>query len=98
MHAYDPGADHSPGRLDDDVAAEVRPGGGGVDDVASRAYELGVDYPLVVSEDKAISKAYDSRMVPSTFLIDAQGRVTRKLVGFKSREALDEALAELARS
>lgn len=71
---------------------------GDVEDVATRAYELDVDYPLVVSEDKAISELYDSRMVPSTFLIDEQGRVTKKLVGFKDEKTLDEAIADLTRS
>ncbi len=71
---------------------------GSVEDVAARAFELDVDYRLLVSEDKAISESYDSRMVPSTFLIDDRGRVTRRLVGFKDRSALDEAIGELARS
>jgi peroxiredoxin len=71
---------------------------GDVEQLASRAWELEVDYPLVVSRDKAIAQAYDSRMVPSTFLIDEQGRVTRKLVGFKDQAALDAAIAELVRS
>ena len=71
---------------------------GDVDDVRSRALEMDVDYALVVSEDKQISKVYDSRMVPSTFLIDKQGRVTKKLVGFKDEATLDEAIAALVRS
>jgi peroxiredoxin len=71
---------------------------GDVDQIASRAWEMDLDFPLVVSEDKSISTAYESRMVPSTFLIDEKGRVTRKLVGFKSRQVLDQALANLADS
>ncbi len=66
--------------------------------MASRAWELSVEYPLVVSEGKEISKAYDSRMVPSTFLIDEQGRLTRKLVGFKDKATLDQAFEELVGS
>jgi len=68
---------------------------GDVEDVASRAWELDVEYPLIVSEGKEISKVYDSRMVPSTFLIDEQGNLTRKLVGFKDEAALDQAFREL---
>jgi peroxiredoxin len=70
---------------------------GDVQDVITRAYELDVEYAIVVSADKAIAKAYDSRMVPSTFLIDEQGHVTKKLVGFKDKNTLDAAIAELIR-
>lgn len=68
---------------------------GDIEDVASRAWELDVEYPLVVSEGKEISQIYDSRMVPSTFLIDERGNLVRKFVGFKDRATLDEAFREL---
>jgi peroxiredoxin len=71
---------------------------GNVEDVASRAWELDVEYPLIVSEGKEISKLYDSRMVPSTFLIDEQGNLTKRLVGFKDKAALDQAFGELVGS
>jgi len=57
-----------------------------------------VEYSLVVSEGKEISSAYDSRMVPSTFLIDEQGNLTRKFVGFKDKATLDAAFGELVGS
>jgi len=68
---------------------------GSVEDVASRAWELDVEYPLIVSEGKEISKLYDSRMVPSTFLIDEQGRLVKQFVGFKDQATLDAAFEEL---
>jgi len=71
---------------------------GNVDDVASRAWELKVEYPLVVSEGKEISTVYESRMVPSTFLIDEQGNLVKKFVGFKDKAALDQAFGELVGS
>ncbi len=37
-------------------------------------------------------------MVPTTFLIDRDGRVMRKLVGQKSKDELDEAFGELVAS
>jgi hypothetical protein len=61
--------------------------------------ESGTEYTgnerKVISEGKEIAKAYDSRMVPSTFLIDREGRVTKKLVGYKDQSTLDQALDEL---
>ncbi len=71
---------------------------GSAEDVAAHARELDIRYPLVVSEGKEISEAYDSRMVPSTFLIDERGRLTKKLVGFKDKATLDQAFEELVGS
>lgn len=72
---------------------------GSVADVAAGAeWEWEIEYPLLVSEDKEISEAYDSRMVPSTFLIDERGNLTRKLVGFKDKATLDAAFGELIES
>jgi peroxiredoxin len=71
---------------------------GDVDDLSGRAWEWDVEYPLLVSEGKEISSAYDSRMVPSTFLINAQGKLVRQLVGFKDKATLDRAFGELVGS
>lgn len=68
---------------------------GGVEDIVAGAWEWDVEYPLVVSEGKDVSETYDSRMVPSTFLIDERGNLIRKLVGFKDQATLDEAFREL---
>ncbi len=84
-----------------DQALEILPvfiNSGGVEDVASRAWELDIEYALLVSEGKEISKAYDSRMVPSTFLIDEQGNLIKQLVGFKDKATLDQAFGELVGS
>lgn len=71
---------------------------GSIDNVRTWSSSLNLDLPLLVAGDKALSLAYDFRMVPTTFLIDAQGRVTRKLVGQKDEKALHEALNELVAS
>ena len=71
---------------------------GSVDDVVSWISTLGLDMPILVAESRELSERYDFRMVPTTFLIDRNGKVTRKLVGQKDRDDLDEAFAELAAS
>ncbi len=84
-----------------DQALEILPifiNSGDIEDVASRAWEWDVDYPLLVSEGKEISEAYDSRMVPSTFLIDEQGNLIKQFVGFKDKATLDQAFGELVGS
>ncbi len=84
-----------------DAGLEILPlfiNSGSAEDVAAHARELDIRYPLVVSEGKEISEAYESRMVPSTFLIDEQGRLTKKLVGFKDKATLNRAFEELVGS
>ena len=71
---------------------------GDVEDVASRAWELKIETPILVSEGKDLSIKYDSRMVPSTFLIDEQGNLTKKFVGFKNKTTLVQAFDELVGS
>jgi peroxiredoxin len=69
---------------------------GSAEGINSWFAEMRLNYDPLVSEGKEISKAYDSRMVPSTFLIDRKGRITKKLVGFKDEAVLDQAFGELA--
>ncbi len=63
--------------------------------VRSWAKATGADFPLLVSKDKQVAAAYNTRLVPATFLIDANGYVKRKLVTFQDRKTLDLALGEL---
>ncbi len=49
------------------------------------------------ASDVALTEA-EQEMVPSTFLIDKQGKLTRKLVGFKDKATLDRAFGELVGS
>ncbi len=68
---------------------------GSVEDIKTWSSSLGVDMPLLVDEGKALSEAYGFRMVPTTFLIDREGRVARKLVGQKDRDTLARAFSDL---
>jgi peroxiredoxin len=81
-----------------DQALDILPvfiNSGNSEDLTSRSWEWDVEYPLLVSEGKEISEVYDSRMVPSTFLIDEQGRLVKQFVGFKDKHTLDAAFKEL---
>lgn len=69
---------------------------GSVEDVEYLRSALKLEYPLIVSESKDVAEAYESLMVPSVFLIDREGRITKKFVGYKNGSILDEAIAELA--
>jgi len=67
-----------------------------VEDVQELLRSSDIDFPFGAAPDKAISNLFSSRMVPSMFLIDSEGFVTQKLVGFKSADVMDDALAGLA--
>ncbi|MFQ6114158.1 MAG: peroxiredoxin family protein [bacterium] len=71
---------------------------GSVEDILTWSAEMNLGYPLLVSKDKNISEAYNSRMVPSIFLIDRDGRIVKKYVGYKDKEVLDQAFGELLKA
>ena len=71
---------------------------GSVNNVLTWSAEMNLAYPLIVANSKDLSKVYNSRMVPSTFLIDRNGKVTKKFVGYKDQALLDRAFAELVGS
>jgi peroxiredoxin len=68
---------------------------GSVEDVSSWSSPMNLNLPLLVDEGKNLADQYESYLVPSTFLIDANGQVTRKLVGFKDEATLDQAFQDL---
>ncbi|NIR47288.1 TlpA family protein disulfide reductase [candidate division KSB1 bacterium] len=68
---------------------------GSVEDVRTWSKHMDLNYPLLVSQSRDISRLYNSRMVPSFFLIDREGKINRKFVGYKSKSTLDEAFQEL---
>ncbi|MFQ5605693.1 MAG: peroxiredoxin family protein [bacterium] len=70
---------------------------GSVNDILTWSSKMKLGFPLVVSPNKKVSNAYHSRMVPSTFLIDRQGQVIKKYVGFKNKDVLDRAFSKLVK-
>ncbi len=66
---------------------------GPVEDVAGWVPTFAPEYPVWVVDDAALGDLIDSHLVPTTLLVDGGGKVRKKLVGFKDRQAL---LADLA--
>ena len=71
---------------------------GRVEDVRDWSSHLDLGLPLGVAPDRVVSDAYDVRMVPSTFLLDRDGRVTKRLVGFKDESTLNLEISEHIRN
>ena len=67
---------------------------GSVQKVKELIARYNFDFPVAVSQGTGISESYNSRMVPTLFLIDEEGMITRKFVGYKDAIALGSALSD----
>jgi cytochrome c biogenesis protein CcmG/thiol:disulfide interchange protein DsbE len=63
-------------------------------DAREFAKKIDVSYPLAVDEDDKMSQAYSLFGLPSTFFIDAQGRVVDSWSGELSKEELEQRIAD----
>lgn len=53
--------------------------------------EYKIPYPIVVDKDQSIQKAFGGmRGIPTTFIIDKNGKITDKLLGSRSKEVFAE--------
>jgi peroxiredoxin len=59
--------------------------------------KLGVNFPVLLDTDKAVSKRYDLATMPSTVLIDRDGRVRYVHLGYKDgyESTYDEQIRQL---
>ncbi len=65
---------------------------GGAKVVAPFAKEYGISYPLVLG-NRDVTKSYGGiRGIPTSFLIDRDGRISQKWVGMISEETLEKAV------
>jgi peroxiredoxin len=68
---------------------------GGVRDVAPFADEYDVNYTMLIG-DESVAKAYDNvTFLPTTFLLDRQGKIGRKFVGYTAPEVFEQAVLPL---
>jgi len=68
---------------------------GGAGDVAPFAKEHNINYPMLIGADD-VAKAYGGiNSIPTTFVIDRQGKVVQRFVGFTSPETFEETITPL---
>ena len=77
------------------VVLPVYVNSGSVSDVQSWTSRMDLGFAVAVA-DGELADAYNSYLVPSTFLIGRDGRVIRRLVGFKDAGALRASVESLA--
>ncbi len=64
--------------------------------VKSFAKSNGMSYPIAVSSDGQTEQAYGGiRGIPTTFLIDKQGRIAQKYVGYHDKASLETEIKKL---
>lgn len=59
------------------------------------ADEQDADWPLAVDPDDAVARAYGVPSVPTTFLIDRDGRVAQRLFGISSEDDFERELRRI---
>ena len=63
--------------------------------IPSFAKKYGIDYPIVIA-DPAVVAAYGGiRGIPTTFIIDKNGNVVKKYVGYVKKKVFEEEIKEL---
>ncbi len=68
---------------------------GGVGDVAPFAKDNGINYPLVIGNEAVVQAYGGIRGIPTTFIIDRQGRIVQKYVGARDKKVFEEAIQPL---
>ncbi len=67
-------------------------GGDVVGDVRSFIQKAGIPYQVVISNDDIESAFGNIHAIPTTFIIDANGKVVQSFVGVRSKEVFSEAI------
>ena len=65
--------------------------------VAAFARDQGISYPVLLDTEGSVSQTYASRLMPSSFLIDQDGKIVSVRVGEVDEAQLEEQVAALLR-
>lgn len=61
----------------------------GIDKVRSFAVEYKMDYPVAVLDQKVLDDYGPIRGIPTAFLIDREGRIVKKYVGYRPKQEFE---------
>lgn len=61
-------------------------------DVSTFVTEAGIPYQIIIASDDLESAFGNIRMIPATFLVDANGTIVKSMVGMHSKEAFVQAI------
>ncbi len=70
---------------------------GGIDAVRPFMKEYGVKYPVMLATDEVVSAYGGIRGIPTTFVIDKQGRVAASLMGYRPASVFENLIQKLTK-
>lgn len=68
---------------------------GGAKVVKPFVEDNGIDYPILIGNQKVTEDYGGIRGIPTTFVIDRQGRIIEKFVGYRDKETFESAIQKL---
>ena len=68
---------------------------GGTEPVRRFVDTNGINYPILMGDQKVTRDYGGIRSIPTTFIIDRQGRITEKFVGYRSEKVFEDAIKGL---
>lgn len=68
---------------------------GGPKIVKEFAEEYGVNYPMLMANRETVQAFGDIRSIPTTFVIDQQGQIIKKYVGYRSQDVFEKDILAL---
>jgi peroxiredoxin len=57
----------------------------------------GINYPLLLADARVVKAYGDIRSIPTTFVIDRNGQILRRYVGYQSKETFERDIEPLLR-
>jgi len=66
-----------------------------LDDVKPFAEEMGINYTILIGDEKAETAYGPIRSIPTTFIIDKDFKIAKKYIGFRSKDIFENDIKEL---
>jgi hypothetical protein len=58
---------------------------------------LGINYPVLLDPEAAVGRRFNGGQLPTTAIIDAQGRLRRRFIGERSLKVFEAMIAAVAK-
>ena len=68
-----------------------------LDKVARAVKTRGINYPVLLDPEAAVGRRFNGGELPTTVVIDAQGRLRRRFIGERSLEVFEAMIAQVAK-
>jgi thiol-disulfide isomerase/thioredoxin len=89
---------HQPGEQSEGRAHTARPSRRAMLDKVARAVKArGINYPVLLDPEAAVGRRFNGGELPTTVIIDAQGRLRRRFIGERSLKVFEAMIAEAAK-